>query len=75
MPEQTTQPNKKSLPLKSLLILAVIMLLEGGLFALWMNLAGPENAAAKGIGEQLPQSAADSTAELQILQFSAPWQK
>ncbi len=67
---QATQ--RKKLPLKSILILAVIMLLEGGMFAAWMLMADP-NKAGGAVGESSGQS--ESTVERQILRFRGPNRK
>ncbi len=63
--------EKRKLPLKSILVLAAIMLLEGGVFALWLTFAEP-TAASGAVKSPLASDPVAHTAEVTVLNFRAP---
>ena len=62
--------NKKKIPLKPILILALIMLVEGAIFGMWMVFSDPKSAPGADMAAE--GKAEDTTAERKLLQISAP---
>jgi len=78
MAEQTTEEtgsaqasSKRKVPLKSAVILAAIMILEAGLFAVWMAVAEPSVAGAESATAMVPRTL-DNEVEHQVLNVRFP---
>lgn len=67
MAEQEAAPRRK-LPIKSVLVLLLVMLLEGGIFVLWSMFAGPQTAKAVG---EVPTEPVREYAEIKIYDLQA----
>lgn len=69
--ETTAAPERKSkVPWKSILVLVGIMMLEGGVFALWMTFADPKSASGAG-NPDVPTQVVNASAEVKVLEFQA----
>jgi flagellar basal body-associated protein FliL len=73
-PEQTTPETPKSkLPVKSIVILLVIVLAEAGIFMAWTSMSRPR-AAEAAVKEPVVTQKVEPTVEFQVApQFTAPY--
>lgn len=75
MPDEanTAENKKRKLPIKSMLILMGIMLLEGGIFVAWMAFAKPASAnAGQDDTAAVPTQRYQTTSEIDIIQCRVP---
>jgi flagellar basal body-associated protein FliL len=67
--EQAPAAARRKFPIRSILVLAVIMLVEGGAFSLWMIFSGPAEASAGQVAGVVDAKPTQRTMEIKVLEF------